>query len=466
MPTTCSRPLTESARRRRKTGALGIALALAALGFTALRAADAPADLPRRAYLGARAEFAPGAEPGARILRVVPDSPAARAGWEPGDLVVEADGDPVADQEIADRVIRRPVAGRPILYRWRRGDQLHESQLDLVEVPREHYAHATITYASLPFDGDRQARLLFSRPEGAARHPALLVVGWLSAASIEAPDTAADGSSQVFRGLIERSGCAVLRVEKPGVGDSEGVLAATDFTTELEVYRAALAWLRRQPSVDPDRIFILGTSNGGGIAPLVARTTPVRGYLVEGAWARTWFEHMLAIERRRMTFLGHPPAQVNREMQQIARLQSEFLIGGRAPAAILAESPDLRPLWPDRSPATLYGRPPAFYQQLQALNLAEAWSRVDVPVLVLHGEFDWVMDRAESEFIVACVNRGHRSLAELRTMPRRGHTFSGYASLADAFADNETPFDPAIVDELLAWLRPQAAAPAPRETSS
>jgi len=39
------------------------------------------------------------------------------------------------------------------------------------------------------------------------------------------------------------------------------------------------------------------------------------------------------------------------------------------------------------------------YQDLQRLNLAAAWSRVKVPALILHGQYDWIMSRADSELI-------------------------------------------------------------------
>ena len=55
--------------------------------------------------------------------------------------------------------------------------------------------------------------------------------------------------------------------------------------------------------------------------------------------------------------------------------------------------------WYD-TPDGQYGRPAAFYQQLQALNLGEAWQKMNAPVLVIRGGADDIMSRADS--------RGHR----------------------------------------------------------
>jgi len=66
-----------------------------------------------------------------------------------------------------------------------------------------------------------------------------------------------------------------MRVDKPGVGESEGVCKRTDFLTELSGYRAAFDSLRKCQFIDLDRVFV-GLSNGGGTAPLVAQGRAVR----------------------------------------------------------------------------------------------------------------------------------------------------------------------------------------------
>lgn len=59
-----------------------------------------------------------------------------------------------------------------------------------------------------------------------------------------------------------------LRIEKPGVGDSEGgPFAELDFTTELDIYRQALKQLKEQPEVDAEHVFIFGHSMGGAFGP-------------------------------------------------------------------------------------------------------------------------------------------------------------------------------------------------------
>ena len=96
-----------------------------------------------------------------------------------------------------------------------------------------------------------------------------------------------------------------------------------------------------------------------------------------------------------------------------------------------------------------------FYQQLQQLNLAAAWSRVKVPTYVLRGAFDWIMSREDSELITTYVNK-NGDLASFYEIPNTGHTFQHYLSVADAFKGKSAPFDPKVIGLLADWLRNKA----------
>jgi hypothetical protein len=70
--------------------------------------------------------------------------------------------------------------------------------------------------------GER-ARVILTRPhDGSGRYPAIFIAGWLSCDSVEAPADTDDASGKVFRVLAELPGFVTVRMDKPGVGDSEG----------------------------------------------------------------------------------------------------------------------------------------------------------------------------------------------------------------------------------------------------
>jgi len=326
---------------------------------------------------------------------------------------------------------------------------------------RESYPNVDVIYDSVTAPDGKRLRTIITKPHNwKGKFPVIFVAGWLSCDSVEAPAGTKDGAGQVFRGLAQLPEFVLFRLDKQGVGDSEGVCAENDFDTELAGYRAAFHALRNYDFIDTRRIYILGISNGGGFAPLVpesdAEQTQIRGYISVGGWVKTWFEHMLEIERRRFALMGKSPGEVNGRMKGAATLYHEWLIKGRSVSEVFNEQPQLTDLWPEgKDHAHLYGRPPAFYQQLQKLNLAEAWSRVNVPTYVLRGAFDWIMSREDSELISTYVNK-NGDLASFFEIPGTGHTFQHYLSLADAFAGKSAPFDPKVIGLLADWLRNEA----------
>ncbi len=73
---------------------------------------------------------------------------------------------------------------------------------------------------------------------------------------------------------LTRAGIAVLRVDDRGIGKSTGdQITFTSFDKADDV-RTEVAWLRTQPGIDPKRIMLVGYSEGGLIAPMVAARDP------------------------------------------------------------------------------------------------------------------------------------------------------------------------------------------------
>ena len=295
-----------------------------------------------------------------------------------------------------------------------------------------------------------------TRPKNSqAKLPVIFEVAWLSCDSVAQPKGPEDGFTQLLWDLAARSGYATYRVDKPGVGGSSGgpKCEDLDFNTELAAYRDAFAAMKNIDFIDPDRVYMLGFSNGGGVAPLVAQGHPVRGYMLFGGWYKTWLEHMLEHERRRMRLSGLPEAEINRRMKQYASFYDVYLNAKMTPAQVIAQHPDLKPIWYDQ-PEHQYGRPAPFYHQLQELNLAETWSHVEAPVLAVHGEFDWIMSADDHRLLVNALNAKHAGMAEYREWPRADHGFYTHIIEAKSFHhDPDQRYDPKLTDFVLQWLK-------------
>jgi pimeloyl-ACP methyl ester carboxylesterase len=312
---------------------------------------------------------------------------------------------------------------------------------------REHFRNTEISYDWVTNARGEKIRTFVTRPKAAAgKVPAIFFVGWLSCDSVEYPDGETDGFGAIFWRLIDQSGFASMRMDKPGAGESEGNCATTDFQTELDSYRAAFDSLSKYPFVDQNAVFVIGLSNGGGTSPLAAGQHPVRGFVAASSWGRTWYEHMIENERVR---LSHDPklspAGVNDAVKAFTDFYSLYLIHGMSPGEVLAQHPEWKALWYD-TPDGQYGRPAAFYQQLQDLNLGKVWENVKVPVLVLHGSADSIMSASDSRAIADTVNRVHSGTASYIEIENANHLLEVNKKLSDK-----------VVPGMLDWMKKQLA---------
>jgi pimeloyl-ACP methyl ester carboxylesterase len=333
---------------------------------------------------------------------------------------------------------------------------------DVVTLPRkapaspgrdETYAGVTVLYDAIRDGTGNRLRLIATHPNAPnVRFPIIFVVGWLSCDTVEARAGTTDATQLMLRSIASLPGFASVRLEKAGVGDSEGNCATTDFKTELAAYQQAFRHLSSYAFVDTSAIFLFGISNGGGFAPLVANGAAVKGYVIDGGWIKTWYEHMLEMERRRLSLAGHRPNEINGLMKSEEALYSAYLLEQKSPSEIFQGRPDLKSLWQGDSHLQ-YGRPTSYFQQLQDLDLMAAWSAVRVPVLAMHGEYDWIMSDGDLRLLAEMVNRNSPGAAESIEFLHAGHTFERYDSLHDAFAGKAGPFDESIAQRVDDWFK-------------
>jgi pimeloyl-ACP methyl ester carboxylesterase len=243
-----------------------------------------------------------------------------------------------------------------------------------------------------------------------------------------------------------------VRVDKPGVGDSEGDCSKTDLEDDLAAYRAAIRAALARSDVDASKLVLFGGSIGGALAPLLSADFPPRAVVSVGGFNRTWAEHILAHERRRLTLAGGTPTAVNNAMRGFVDFYALYLDERLTPAQVIARRPDLKPLWYD-APEHQYGRHARYFQEVQAQNIEAAWDKVRVPTLVVWGEYDWIMGRADQERVVEIVNAHSPGLAKLVVVPGMNHHFQRFADPVQAFREKGGVYAADATAAIAEWLR-------------
>jgi len=333
------------------------------------------------------------------------------------------------------------------------------------DLPRRDGAHEEvhpgidIEYGALPVAEGVRLRTILTKPAGAERPPVIVFVQWLSCNTVEIRPDRDNGWLQMMRGMVRESGWAVMRVDKRGVGDSEGgPCSELDYDTELADHRAALAAVSARKDLDAERIVVFGASMGSRMASQVAADAPgVVGVLGWGGGSKTWFERMQAFDRNAMELGETDAADIATRMREHQSFYSRYLLEGMDPPDIIEADPSMAAVWSDiigTSADAHYGRAFAFHQQAQRADWTAAWGRIDVPVLVVMGEYDWFENPAGHETVVRIVNRQRPGLARFELIPQMDHHFTVFPDARAAFRDEGGHGDARpFLDIALEWLK-------------
>ena len=413
--------------------------------------------LPRRADTGA-AVAPPEAGRAARIVRFRDASPLEKAGLRVGDEILALDGHALGDGLAFERW-RRLKSGRAVAITAKAGGAIREIVVDVPPMREESIPGVEVRYGEARSELGYRVRTYTSRPIGAkGRLPLVVFIPWLSCGAVESPLAAGDGWTRMLRDVMAGSGMQVVRVEKPGVGDSEGPdCAQSDLEHDMAAFRAGIRAALADPGADAAQLYLFGGSIGGALAPVLAREFDVKGVIASGGYSRTWLEHMLDIERRRLTLSGKVPLEVTAAMRGFAGFYERVLNGGQTPAQAIAANPQWKALWYD-APEHQYGRPIRYYQQLQRLEVEDAWHQLRAPALMVWGEHDWIMGRDEAERAVAIVKARDPKGVTYVVRSGMNHHFDAFADAAAAFKEEGGRYDEGAARAMVEWLRARRAS--------
>jgi hypothetical protein len=273
---------------------------------------------------------------------------------------------------------------------------------------------------------------------------------------------------------LTRRGIAVLRLDDRGVGESEGDFAAAttrDFASDVA---AAARWLRARDEVDADAVGLIGHSEGGLVAPIVANESDDVAWIVLLAGPGVPGDSLIRLQMTRILEAGGADAEhVARQVADQAELQR---------AVKEAEDPDeaarrigqvMRRSVADMSPAeraqaglgdpamvdSLVARTTRqllspWYRYFLRYDPRPALRRLNVPTLALLGGLDLQVPAEENAHALRqALERSEAPTSEVRILEGLNHLFQHADTGApDEYARIEETFAPEAMEVVSRWV--------------
>lgn len=251
-------------------------------------------------------------------------------------------------------------------------------------------------------------------------------------------------ATRIFQDLAEglaSRGYAVLRYDKRSKVYSEE-MSETYYTIDDETVEdatRATALLRKQPEIDPARIFVLGHSLGGYASPrIAARDRKLAGLILMAGPARPIEEVAFDQTNYVMHLKGEPAPNDQARLNQLK-----------------AEMDKVKRLDPKAdNPPVLLGLPTAWWLNVKGYDPGAEAKRLGLPMLVMQGERDFAVTMKDF------------ALWKSALAGRENITFHSYPPLNNLFIKGEGKSSPAeyhnpgnvapeVLGDITTWLSGQ-----------
>ena len=288
-----------------------------------------------------------------------------------------------------------------------------------------------------------------SRKKGSpARSPAVFFISGSGPQDREGLAGGIDVGTHELLDHLTEAGFLVLRVDDRGVGRSVGPIAGASYDDLIADARACVDHLLVRADVDPAKIFLIGHSEGGETAPILACERRVAGIVLMAAPGRSMFEILREQKLDALQRAGVPEAQIAAELavhkQFLELVASEDEIDGTQVRE------DYRPFLAQR---------PWFQSHARRDPLAQIRA-VKCPILIVQGDMDLqVSAERDAPPLEAAAKEGGNTDVTLRRFARLDHLFKKIEAEKPTLSDYlmPRPVDREFQDFVAAWLKERAA---------
>jgi pimeloyl-ACP methyl ester carboxylesterase len=273
----------------------------------------------------------------------------------------------------------------------------------------------------------------------------------------------------VLADYLTRKGVAVLRVDDRGVGGSDS--GPSNFTSEnfAEDVLAGIEYLKSRKEIDPKQIGLIGHSEGGMIAPMVAvRSKDIAFIVMLAGIGQTgekiiYAQNELAVKSGGVDpILASQTLTAVKNMLAILKSDADNQLAERRINEAFAKqaskmSEDERKAF-SAVQASMKAQMPvmmgAWYRYFLAYDPRRTLKKVKVPVLALNGENDTQVSAKENlPLIAAALKKGRNKDYTIKSFPKLNHLFQTSQTGAVSEYDKiEETIAPVVLETIADWI--------------
>jgi len=271
----------------------------------------------------------------------------------------------------------------------------------------------------------------------------------------------------VVADYLTRHGIAVLRYDDRGFAQSTGdFMSATtaDFATDTE---SAVEYLKSRKEINPNKIGLMGHSEGGIIAPMIAARSKDIGFIVmlAGTGLRG-YEIILTQVEELYKVAGVPANQIS-ETLRINKAIYDLIIESKEDVSKQEITDLLTSMEDDITQIIPAGISFDNYIQQLAAQMSSPWMQyflrydpapalelVKCPVLAVNGSKDLqVISKENLSFIGKSLEKGGNKRITIKEYPGLNHLFQECTTgLPNEYAIIEQTFSPEVLQDLTDWI--------------
>lgn len=272
---------------------------------------------------------------------------------------------------------------------------------------------------------------------------------------------------------LTRNGFIVLRYDKRGLFQSQGDFARAtiqDFAADAE---AAVTYLKTRKEVDKSAIGLIGHSEGGMIAPMIAsKNRDVKFIVLMAAPGVSGTEIVLDQNRLSLESMNIEPENMERTLTMLGEIFESLTKWENSAAEQTVLRDRLSQVWEQlpllvklklnkdsyvRSQFNQMVQPG--YRSFLKIDPAEFLQKINCPVFAINGEKDTqVSANRNLDVIKLALDKGRNFRYETKKYPTLNHLFQeSETGNPDEYGKIEQTISPEVLEDMAEWLKKQTS---------